>query len=80
MSFLQVEQLTKVYGAGDAAVRALDGGSLAVERVSEGMPRGEARRLGLMCAGVSPVYLVGGVGAALFGSAAMGLCSMSIMT
>ena len=28
---------------------------------------------GLMCAGVSPVYLVGGVGAALFGSAAMGL-------
>ena len=48
-------------------------GALAVERVSEGMPRGEARRLGLMCAGVSPVYLVGGVGAALFGSAAMGL-------
>ena len=48
-------------------------GALAVERVAEGMPRGEARRLGLMCAGVSPVYLVGGVGAALFGSAAMGL-------
>ena len=48
-------------------------GALAVERVSEGLPRGEARRLGLMCAGVSPVYLVGGVGAALFGSAAMGL-------
>ncbi len=32
MSFLQVEQLTKVYGAGDAAVRALDGVSLTVER------------------------------------------------
>ena len=48
-------------------------GALAVERVSEGLPRGEARRLGLMCAGVSPVYLVGGVGAALFGSAEMGL-------
>ena len=48
-------------------------GALAVERVSEGLPRGEARRLGLMCAGVSPVYLVGGVGTALFGSAEMGL-------
>ena len=48
-------------------------GALAVERVSEGLPRGEARRLGLMCAGVSPVYLVGGVGAALFGAAEMGL-------
>ena len=48
-------------------------GVLAVERVSEGLPRGEARRLGLMCAGVSPVYLVGGVGTALFGSAEMGL-------
>ena len=32
MSFLKVEQLTKVYGAGDAAVRALDGVSLTVER------------------------------------------------
>ena len=48
-------------------------GALAVERVAEGMPRGEARRLGLMCAGVSPVYLVGGVGAALFGAVEMGL-------
>ena len=32
MAFLQVEQLTKVYGSGDAAVRALDGVSLTVER------------------------------------------------
>ena len=32
MVFLQVEQLTKVYGSGDAAVRALDGVSLTVER------------------------------------------------
>lgn len=46
-------------------------GALAAERV-EGLRRGEARRLGLMCAGVSPVYLVGGVGAALYGSAQMG--------
>ena len=48
-------------------------GALAVERVSGGMRRGEVKRLGLMCAGVSPVYLISGVGAALFGSAAMGL-------
>ena len=32
MAFLQVEQLTRVYGSGDAAVRALDGVSLTVER------------------------------------------------
>ena len=32
MAFLQVEQLTKVYGSGDAAVRALDGVSLTVEQ------------------------------------------------
>ena len=32
MAFLQVEQLTKVYGSGDAAVRALDGVSFTVER------------------------------------------------
>ena len=32
MAFLQVEQLTKVYGSGDAAIRALDGVSLTVER------------------------------------------------
>ena len=32
MAFLQVEQLTKVYGSGDAAVRALDGVSITVER------------------------------------------------
>ena len=32
MAFLQVEQLTKIYGSGDAAVRALDGVSLTVER------------------------------------------------
>ena len=32
MAFLQVEQLTKVYGSGDAVVRALDGVSLTVER------------------------------------------------
>ena len=32
MPFLQVEELTKVYGAGQAAVRALDGVSLTVER------------------------------------------------
>ena len=32
MAFLQVEQLTRVYGTGDAAVRALDGVSLTVER------------------------------------------------
>ena len=32
MAFLQVEQLTKVYGSGDAAVRALDGVSLTVKR------------------------------------------------
>ena len=32
MAFLQVEQITKVYGSGDAAVRALDGVSLTVER------------------------------------------------
>ena len=32
MAFLQVEQLTKVYGSGDAAVRALDDVSLTVER------------------------------------------------
>ena len=31
MAFLQVEQLTRVYGSGDAAVRALDGVSLTVE-------------------------------------------------
>ncbi len=48
-------------------------GALAAERVSGGMRRGEARRLGLMCAGVSPVYLIGGVGTALFGSAQLGL-------
>ena len=32
MAFLEVEQLTKVYGTGDASVRALDGVSLKVER------------------------------------------------
>ena len=32
MAFLEVEQLTKVYGTGDASVRALDGISLKVER------------------------------------------------
>ena len=32
MAFLQVEQLTRVYGSGDAAVRALDGVSFTVER------------------------------------------------
>ena len=32
MAFLQVEKITKVYGSGDAAVRALDGVSLTVER------------------------------------------------
>ena len=32
MAFLQVEQLTRVYGSGDAVVRALDGVSLTVER------------------------------------------------
>ena len=32
MAFLQVEQLTKVYGSGDAAVSALDGVSLTVEQ------------------------------------------------
>ena len=32
MAFLQVEQITKVYGSGGAAVRALDGVSLTVER------------------------------------------------
>ncbi len=48
-------------------------GALAVERVSGGMRRGEAKRLGLMCAGVSPVYLISGVGAALFGSVELGL-------
>ena len=48
-------------------------GALAVERVSGGMRRGEARRLALMCAGVSPVYLIG-MGEALFHSAAFGAC------
>ena len=32
MAFLQVEQLTKIYGKGNAAVRALDGVSFTVER------------------------------------------------
>lgn len=32
MAFLEVEQLTKTYGTGDAAVRALDSVSLKVER------------------------------------------------
>ena len=32
MAFLEVEQLTKIYGTGDAAVRALDSVSLKVER------------------------------------------------
>ena len=32
MAFLQVEQLTKIYGKGDAVVRALDGVSFTVER------------------------------------------------
>ena len=32
MAFLEVEQLTKVYGTGDTSVRALDGISLKVER------------------------------------------------
>lgn len=48
-------------------------GALAVERVSGGMRRGEVKRLGLMCAGVSPVYFISGVGAALFGSVELGL-------
>lgn len=32
MPFLQIEHLTRVYGTGDAAVRALDDVSLTVER------------------------------------------------
>lgn len=48
-------------------------GARAAARVADGLDARQARRLGLMCAGVSPMYLIGGVGAALLGEARVGV-------
>ena len=49
-------------------------GSLAVRRVagSGAMTRAQVKRLALVCCGLSPGFLVTGVGASMLGSAAMG--------
>jgi len=48
-------------------------GALASARVGGGMRRGEFKRMALMTTGASPVYLMSGVGVALFGSPEFGL-------
>lgn len=51
------------------------GGALAVRRIAgeAGLRRGEARRLALAVSGVSPAYLILGVGQGLYGSTSLGV-------
>lgn len=51
------------------------GGALAVRRIAAGseMERRDARRVALALSGVSPAYLILGVGQGLYGSAALGV-------
>ena len=51
------------------------GGALAVRRIAagSGMERGDARRVALALSGVSPAYLILGVGQGLYGSMALGV-------
>lgn len=48
-------------------------GAVAAARVGHGMSKGEFKRMALMTTGVSPVFLLSGVGVALFGSQEFGL-------
>lgn len=50
------------------------GGSIGICRIAgeSGMKKSEARRLALALGGVSPAYLIAGIGTMLFGSAALG--------
>ena len=57
------------------AVGALAGspaGCLAAARVSEGMTRGQLERLASACCGLSPAFVVSGIGAGMLGSAGTG--------
>ena len=61
--------------AAGALVAAMLGGSPAgvlAARSTPGIRQGQLRRMGAAAAGLSPVFLVGGVGAGMLGSAEMG--------